>query len=353
MTDAPVVRKHVALDPDVALGRLAVTLMSGVLLDVERGAAVAIPRRLAGLFLYGLSALDFAGLAERATVVGDALRRAALREAAENAAASEEIAAVLNLMRSRAIVPAVLKGRPLALAVWPQPAFRPPGDLDLLVELEALPAAVDELLARGYRPVPREPPGRFRPLSSGAMLAPPEGGLVTVDLHTCLFRSVGHRIDTTLVLARSRPASLEGHPVRELDKADRLLFLLVHAAKHGASRIKWLLDLYAVALRTDAPTWGLVEERAAATRTKRALFASARLLAELPGVVIEPSMLEASRPAFHIRRSLTSLITCDRAVREVPPTRKELYALEFLLEESVLARARMACGVLERLLTYR
>ncbi len=173
-----------------------------------------------------------------------------------------------------------------------------------------------------------------------------------VDLHTQLFRSVGHRIDARRLLARSQRTGLLGHPVRALDEADRLLFLMVHAAKHGASRLKWLLDLYALALRTQASTWTEVVSRAAASMTGRPVFAAARLLAQLPGVVIDPAVFEALRPPIYIQRVLASLITIDRAVREIPPTKREGYMLEILLEESAARRVRMACGVAERLFRF-
>jgi hypothetical protein len=136
--------------------------------------------------------------------------------------------------------------------------------------------------------------------------------------------------------------------VRELDATDGLLFLFVHTAKHGARRLKWLLDLYAVALRADQPTWRLAARRAAAGGVRRPFFAAASLVASLPNVAIEAEALKTARPPFHVRKLLGALITREGAVQERVPAQWEQYAFELLLEESVRARVRLAGGFSQR-----
>ncbi len=335
-------------DPDAALGRLAVELLSGLPPDLDRGAEFAAGRGLGGLFAWGLSAgeADTAQLSEAAR---DILRRAARREAGDDMVVARVMADVLATLGRRGVHPVVLKGRPLAAAVWPQPAFRPAGDLDLLVEEESFDFAIETLAQAGYRRAHVERPSRFRAGPASLELVAAGGGPVVVDLHSRLFRSVGRGLDPRGVLERSRPCVLEGHPARELDEVDRLVFLLLHAAKHGARRLKWLLDLYAVALRADHECWRRAVRRAAACGAGRPFFAAASLVAALPGVSVDAGLLESVRPPLLIRRPLGALITRAGAIQEKPLSRWEVYALELLLEESLAARARMAGGVLVRL----
>jgi hypothetical protein len=252
-----------------------------------------------------------------------------------------------------------LKGRALALAVWPQPAMRPAGDIDLLVEAAALPEASAALAAAGYRPDAPGAAGWLRPAPTGVFCAPPAGRAAAVDLHARLFRSVGARIDPAELLARARPTTLAGHPVRELDEADRLLYLLVHTAKHAARELKWLLDLYAIALRTDEGTWQRAAGRARARGAARPFYAVARLLADLPDMLADmvadmPADMRQFAPDFTEpglrlvpRLFIARLISVEGARRGQPLSQWESYALELLLEERLSSRAKMMGGMLE------
>jgi hypothetical protein len=136
--------------------------------------------------------------------------------------------------------------------------------------------------------------------------------------------------------------------VRTLDEGDRVLVLAVHAAKHGARELKWLLDLYAVALRTGGATWGHVVRRAHATGTARPAWAALSLLDGLPGVALD-GILGALRPPAPWPRLLGRLLARDLTVAGAPLGRLESYALELSLEPSLAARARMVAGLIARL----
>jgi Uncharacterised nucleotidyltransferase len=288
-----------------------------------------------GLAQLALAACEVAP-AERAGLV-----RAAAREAADSALAERESAAILETLAP--LRPAVLKGVALAER-WPDPRARPAGDLDLLLEAEALPRAVAALCDRGFRVAVQERAGgRLRPAPTGVELIAPEGSFVNADLHSRPFRSVGGRLDGGELLARARPATLLGQPVRRLDPADELLYLLVHAAKHGACAPKWLLDLWVVAQPFD--DWERLVERARRAGVTRPAWAAAQLVARLPGVRIPPAVLSALRPPPPARLFIRSLVT----VGEASP-RWQRYARELLLEESAWRRLRMLGGVAERVL---
>jgi hypothetical protein len=266
--------------------------------------------------------------------------RAAAREAADVVLHERESAAVLEALAP--LVPVVLKGPALA-ARWPEPRTRPAGDLDLLLPQSSLATAVTTLCDHGFRVAAEEPSGRLRPAPMGVELMAPEGRFVNVDLHTRPFRSVGGRLDGAELLSRARPATLLGRPARLLDPADELLYLLVHAAKHGACAPKWLLDLWVVTRDFDG--WPLLVDRARAAGVTRAAWAAARLVATLPGASIPEPALASLRPLLPARLLVGELV---RAADSAPYWQR--YARELVLEESVWRKLRMLGGVAERII---
>ncbi|HZU82390.1 MAG TPA: nucleotidyltransferase family protein [Polyangiaceae bacterium] len=329
---------------DEPLGALLLELLAPPGGDLDGAAAIAIARRLAGLFLDGADRAGRRPSLAPATL--ERLRAAARREAADDLAIARETDEVLSLLES--LSPLIFKGRALAFEAWPRPELRPPGDLDLLAEPGAVAEAASRLRARGYRPAPREPPLPLRRPDTGTTLLPPPGRRLVVDLHERPFRSVGHRIDPARLLARARPALVGGRAVRALDEADRLLLVAVHAAKHGGRELKWLLDLHALARRATEATWSRLARRARATGTARPLWAALVLLDGLPGVALD-GILRALRPPPPWPRLLRSLIARELAVAGAPLGRAQGYALEVALEPSLPSRARMAAGLLARL----
>lgn len=295
----------------------------------------AIELRLAGIVRLGMRA---------PAAIEAKLISAERRELAAYLFSSPRTGEILRTLGAAGVVPAVLKGSSLAERLWPRPWMRPAGDLDLLIEERELPRAVSALARLGLRPRCDGAPGRFRPAFSGVVLESRAGEEV-VDLHTRLFRSVGSGIDTAGVLSRTRESDFLGERVRLLDPADEILFLLVHAAAHGAVHPKWLIDLHAAAIAYPRGAWLTAAERAKATRATRPFWAAARLLsgaeaAPLRGVVHD------LRPPLPVRAMLGRLV-----VTRIPVSRPGFrsYALEGLLEERVHERIVRAAGLIERL----
>ena len=318
--------------------------------ELVSGAHAAIAAHLGGLFASGLDAPATTSLDDATRA---ALRRAAQREAADELVAARETDQILALLRARYVTPVVLKGRALAAAAWPRPSLRPAGDLDLLVEPAQLPVAVATLEAHGYRRAPEEPPGLLRPSPTGVELLPPPGAKVGVDLHARLFRSVGHRYQASRVLARAQPGRLGAHNVGLLEDADQLLFVYVHAAKHAVRSPKWLFDLAALAAHATESLFHRAIARAHATATTRAFYAACRLVDRLPPPAprLPRGTLLSLGPPAPVALFLDRLFTVEHAMSSRPLAPLDRYSLELLLEPSLLSRARLAAGVLERLVT--
>jgi hypothetical protein len=305
--------------PVTHLGKQAVHLLGG---DVH----AAVAQRLAGLFLDG-------------GIDAPELRAAARQELADELVFRAEAVPVLAALSD--LAPVVLKGRQLAQVAWPRPELRPVGDLDLLIDETELVPAIAALAALGYAPPRDRPRARLRAHDYAVELWPPTGKRIAVDLHTRPFRSVGSAIDPAALLARAQPATLYGQPIRDLEPADRLLFVAVHAAKHAVRSLKWLLDLHGLAALADEPTWARAAERARASGTARPFWAAIRL--------VDEPRVQSLAPRAPIRQLIARLVTVEDAVAGRPRSAFEKYLLEVSLEPSLRRRARMAAGLAERL----
>ena len=132
--------------------------------------------------------------------------------------------------------------------------------------------------------------------------------------------------------------------MRQLDAADELLYLLVHAAKHGACAPKWLLDVWVVTQTFG--DWERLLVRARGARVTRPAWAAARLVAPLPGARIPSEVLRALRPSPPARLLAQSLVRVGGG----SSPRWQRYARELVLEESLWRRIRMMGGMAGRLL---
>jgi putative nucleotidyltransferase-like protein len=331
------------VDHHAAMGRLAVDLLSGPATDRNRGAHLACRRGLANLFVRGVATLGSPD-ALLTDVALSALRRACRTEAYDDAVSAQEIGSILDTLAQRGLTPVVLKGRLLASRYWPDTASRPAYDLDLLLESGTIDEAIAALTASGYVEVPEPQAVELK----GAILLPPVGRRIVVDLHWRPMRTAARGIDPVRLLSRARPAVLDGRPIRMLEEADQLLYLLVHHGKHGLRQLKWLLDLHAIARRAQPAIWGEAARRAIASRSTRPFSAAAAVVTSLPGVTVERDTLRSVQSARPVRWALSRIITRDAAAKEIPLSRTELIALEILLEESVRARLRRGWHKLQR-----
>ena len=307
--------------------------MDNSVLDAAKALGVS-PRRLSEEGLAGLAlSLTVPAGADRPLLVAEARRQAGHRLLAER-----EVRGVLRALADAGIDAAPWKG--LAVAEYWQSASRPVGDLDLLLAPQHLERAAELLLSAGYRRAPEARAGLLRRGPTGVELLPPEGRVVTVDLHERAFRSVGHRIETAPLLARSTPALLANAPVLRLDVVDHFHLLLVHAAKHALTYAKWRLDLVAVASLLDAYQWSVLEQRIALARTERPVALAIAVL----GPLARTFQLAVAPTRASVARIVTKAWSRD-AASPAALSKPERYLLEWALEPGLRARARMVAGI--------
>ncbi len=144
-----------------------------------------------------------------------------------------ELLAVLTDARGVGVEPLVLKGPAVAHQDYPDPSWRPFGDLDLLVQPEQL--ATFELVLRGRdgtRRFPEPRPGFDRRFSKGYSYRMAQG--IEVDVHRSLATGpFGLTIDPWELAASPGHIVLAGQHVATLDRTRRFLHACVHAALGG------------------------------------------------------------------------------------------------------------------------
>lgn len=315
--------------------------------DVRVGARDAVQAHLAGLFLLGLEEM---GIDERdlPPEIGAELEWRRQGEIAADRAASRLAQEVLAALVAVGIRPVVLKGRPLAERLWPQAWMRPCGDLDLLVPEGDFGASISVLARLGYRATGGDVPGRWRPSVSGVDLFH-DSRRFAVDLHIRPFRSIGHGIAASELLRRSVSGVFLGVPIRILEPADDLLCLLVHAARHGASEVKWRLDLAAAALRYGPSIWESASQRAVAAGVTRPFWSAAQCVLGLAPALPLP-LERRMRPSPVVRAALARLVPHRGDATPAGMRRWSGHAREWFLEDRATARWRRAGGFVEHAL---
>jgi hypothetical protein len=260
--------------------------------------------------------------------------------AQRTARATVEVCGALTQAGVRALV---LKGPPMAAALYPAPELRPSLDVDLLVAPDDLDAAQRALESLGYQLL-KDLPERAGEFSHHRLFNAP--GKVAVELHHTASEWFQADFDARRMIARARTASLAGATMQVLGPVDELVYLGVHAASHRFENAKWLFDLKLL-LQTQPVAWREVIDEARAAHVAAALGmalaeARARLRAPVPDWVLDalgPGRLRvaAMRALAEVKPSvgfyLTELLLADRpsprwlARLLAPPARRLARAL--------------------------
>lgn len=146
---------------------------------------------------------------------------------------ASELHRLLELFARNAIEVLPLKGPTLAESLYGSLSLRTCDDLDLLVQHGDFGVAQSILIEAGFVPV--DEPGNYH------------RGFVCddtfVELHFAVSSPSLPRFDIERAWARSKQIDFRGLAVRSFDKADLLLYLVIHGVKHYFARLVWLLDI--------------------------------------------------------------------------------------------------------------
>jgi hypothetical protein len=191
-----------------------------------------------------------------------ALRKHALRAAAEELLRRRELERLLGVLSAEGVAPLVLKGTALAYAHYREPHLRPRIDLDLLVPLAAQADACRALERAGYAGS-RASGGRFVRTQAEFQRTAGAPGLI-VDLHWRISTSPMFNRALSYESLGARATTVTAPRMRVPCAVDLLLHACAHRAArlpaHGAGldrgdRLIWLQDLRVLAGAMDAAHW--------------------------------------------------------------------------------------------------
>jgi hypothetical protein len=266
--------------------------------------------RLTGL---AMAAADAGALRLTAEQAGDLSGRHA--EAMAMALTIErELLHVGAALREAGVEAIVLKGPAVAHSAYPDPSWRPFGDLDLLVRTEDWRRACAALERSGRRrrlPEPR--PGFDERFGKAAVHRGPSG--VEVDLHrTLVVGPFGLWIRPDEVFEHTAPLSLGGRTFERLDDTCLMLHACVHAALGWRAPFLWTVrDVGQIALMAGID-WDALATLAERWRlqvvVQHALTTATELLRVLMPAGAERVMALSSRRSE--RRALDAYVTEQR-----------------------------------------
>jgi hypothetical protein len=163
-------------------------------------------------------------------------------KAARNA---RELVGLMTRFEAAGISALVFKGPALSVVAYGNPLLRDYSDLDILVHRSNVPLAAEVLMSNGFEVTTYN----RKVFESGFFHNKSENfysNQASVDLHwTLQDRWFPFGPDEQVLWSRTESFALNGHELRTLGAADHLLFLCVHAAKHGWPNLAYVVDIAA------------------------------------------------------------------------------------------------------------
>ena len=201
-----------------------------------------------------------------------------------NLALTQRLVELLALLSSHGVDAMPLKGPALAISAYGDLALRVFADLDIVVRPADFDHARELLGHSGYRPLAQLSSAGERALRSSDHHLPlvHEASSVKVELHWSLDNvRPGRFLDGEWVWANARTVSLLGRELPALSWSALLLYLCVHGAKHGFTRLGWVRDIAGVLMAAPAGELASVADLAASTDARRRLALGVALASEL------------------------------------------------------------------------
>jgi len=235
----------------------------------------------------------------------------------------DELKRVLEALAAQNITPVLFKGAVLAHTVYPHPACRPMGDMDLWVTADEIDHAQIILTQLGYSPIAKtaRPRALVQQYRGEIQMVRQEAGKSLVELHWGIFAGEWLRrtanIDETAIRARAIPCALINQRVLSLSPEDSIIQLAVHLAVNHQMAQPWLRGLLDIGLlaQTNSIDWNVVIKRAQDWRISTATWAALQLALELAGLTEATSAAMQLSPSPLRRHLLNRLTNAESLVR--------------------------------------
>ena len=210
---------------------------------------------------------------------------------------TNELVRLIGLLSAAGIPTVTFKGPVLAAMAYGSIELRQFVDLDILVRQTDLPRVAEILTAEGYL----SPHTRREGLATGyfqecedAFFA--AGGLGAVDVHWKITpRSFRFAPDEESFWRRARPVDLEFGSVTAIAPEHLLLYVCVHAAKHGWVKLGSICDVAEIIRARPAIDLIAMLDEATALGSRRMFLTGIYLAHELVGAPIADDIVEIAR----------------------------------------------------------
>ena len=264
-----------------------------------------VHHRLSGL---AVAAMEQGGLTLAAEQRAELLDRH--REAMLCALALERnLVALAHALEDAGVGFLVLKGPAVAHACYPDPSWRPFGDIDVLVATDRFGAACEVLAGLGYRRSFVDPrPGFAARFGKGAAHVGPDD--LEVDLHRLLADGpFGYWVDHDTILGATTSFELAGRKFARLNDSAILLHACMHAVLGGRSPTLLQLRDIAQLSRREGIRWSELAAWGERWHLRAVLVRALQLVEQRLGD------LALSDEARRLRRSLRPSIHEERALQ--------------------------------------
>jgi hypothetical protein len=263
--------------------------------------------------------------------------RATLRH---NVLLLDELSRIAARFSREEIETILLKGAALLLTVYPHPALRPMGDLDLLVREADVPRALRAAQDLGFRILrPGVSEARLRTKHEIALARRlGDGTPIYLEIHWRFIPReslvAGPAREPEQIWRDSHPSEDLTIPARVLSAEDALVLGALHLQRHVYSRAIWFVDL-AMLLERKRIDWDRVVNKAKIWGTRSALHLALRGLREICGVGAPREVMSALHPGRFRAAGAEAIVCWSNAFGEqaahgehaLSPTRRYLLKL--------------------------
>lgn len=280
-----------------------------------------------GIAQFACYRLEQAGLLTRLPAGLAALWQESYHQATAQAAAIDwEIERVLQALTQAGVDFIWMKGAALAFAVYPSPACRGRGDLDLWIQPEQAALAVTILQSMDYRVDAKDQRPQALALLVGGELQLTKRGapLELIELQWPALRGEWLRrtaaVDHAGIWQRRASLAVADHSYPTMTPEDALIHLCVHQAISHQFSAPWLRNLLDIHLlvATQPMDWLLITARAADWRLATVTWTVLTLAQRRLGTAVPAAVLQTLAPS-RWRRWLIDRMDLDTAVLAMKP----------------------------------
>lgn len=211
---------------------------------------------------------------------------------------------VARSLADRGLPIMILKGMVLVDSIYGGDfGLRPMSDVDILVREQDWPEIYGVLLQSAFRPVEKNFNSIMPKLTKYDVEAHVQ---YTSDSGSCLefqfdLLTLGIGMRNIMdVWDRSRETQIEGVRVLLPSPEDQLLHLVIHANRHGCSRLKWLVDIVEILKAGEKIDWDLFIEIANGENVSSCVYSTLAHIERLFGNQYLPrDVIERLKPGFY------------------------------------------------------